>query len=219
MRAVLLTLLFNVAVFANIGTVMAISGNAEVIRDAKALKVSNGMDIKEGDEIVTKLKTKVQVMLKDDTTITIGPKSSFSFLDYSFDATNNSKLTMKSTKGYFRAVTGKIGKLAPERFKVKTNLATIGVRGTDFSALLRDNYSFYKCHSGEITLSFEDKVQSITAGNQIQLQSNNGIIQEKIEQPSINNTPIQNSATFESVRIEDITDKTQDIQDIKFNCQ
>ena len=219
MRVILLTLLLSVAVFANIGTVMAISGNAEIMRDAKALKVSNGMDIKEGDEIVTQIKTKVQVMLKDDTTITIGPKSSFSFLDYSFDATKNSKLTMQSTRGYFRAVTGKIGKLAPERFKVKTNLATIGVRGTDFSALLRDTYSFYKCHSGEITVTFADKVESIAAGNQIQLQSDNGVVKQKVEQPSKSKLPTQNNTTFESVRIEDITDKTQDIQDIKFNCQ
>lgn len=212
-------ILFTMTAFANIGTVMAISGEAQVTRDAKTLKVTNGMDVQKGDEIITQLKTKVQVMLNDNTTITIGPKSSFSFLDYYYDGSKKSRLSMQATRGFFRSVTGKIGKLAPERFKVKTNLATIGVRGTDFSALLRENHAFYKCHSGEITVSFGDRIKALEAGEQLQLQLDGAKVKEKSKSKSGAALSPSNASTFESVNIEDITDRTQDIQDVKFNCQ
>ena len=35
------------------------------------------------------------------------------------------------TKGLFRTITGKIGKIAPKKFKIKTKNATIGIRGTE----------------------------------------------------------------------------------------
>jgi len=207
------------ATYANIGTIMALTGKADVIRDTKTLKASSGMDLQQGDEIVTQLKTKVQVLLNDDTAITIGPKSSFSFVDYLYDGSKNSRLTMQSTRGFFRSVTGKIGKLAPERFKVKTNIATIGVRGTDFSALLRDQNEFFKCHSGEITVSFQDKIKSVSAGEELQLQFDGGKVKEKAKSSKSNASNANQSPTFGSVNIEDITEKTQDIQDVKFDCQ
>ncbi len=219
MKSILTVLLLTVTTFANIGTIMAISGNADIKRDAKMIHATNGMDIQEGDEIITQLKTKVQVMLNDDTAITIGPKSSFSFLEYTYDKSKNSRLSMKATRGFFRSVTGKIGKLAPERFKVKTNLATIGVRGTDFSALLRDTNAFYKCHSGEITVAFEDKIKAVSAGEQLQLSVEGGSIKQKRSKDGSNDVQAGNTSTFESVNIEDITQNTQDIRDIKFDCQ
>ena len=212
-------ILLTMTTFANIGMVMAMKGQADIKRDTKLISVTNGMDIEKGDEIITKLKTKVQIMLNDDTAITIGPDSSFAFVDYFYDKTKTSKLSMKATRGFFRSVTGKIGKIAPERFKVKTNMATIGVRGTDFSALLRDTQSFYKCHSGEITVSFGDKVRSVAAGEQITLNLDGNNVKEKAIKSQNGNGDVQNTSTFESVRIEDITDRTKDIQDIKFDCQ
>lgn len=219
MKALLTLLFFTMATYANIGTIMALTGKADVIRDTKTLKASSGMDLQQGDEIVTQLKTKVQVLLNDDTAITIGPKSSFSFVDYLYDGSKNSRLTMQSTRGFFRSVTGKIGKLAPERFKVKTNIATIGVRGTDFSALLRDQNEFFKCHSGEITVSFQDKIKSVSAGEELQLQLDGGKVKEKAKSSKSNASNANQSTTFGSVNIEDITEKTQDIQDVKFDCQ
>jgi hypothetical protein len=47
---------------------------------------------------------------------------------------NNSKGqgTLGVLKGFFRAVTGGLGKLQNQPFRVQTPLATIGIRGTDF---------------------------------------------------------------------------------------
>lgn len=212
-------ILLTMTTFANIGTVMVMTGKADIKRNAKLISVHSGTDIEKGDEIITKLKTKVQVLLNDDTAITIGPNSSFAFIDYFYDKTKTSKLTMKATRGFFRSVTGKIGKIAHERFKVETNMATIGVRGTDFSALLRDTQSFYKCHSGEITVSFGDKVKSVVAGEQIALNLEGGQIKEKVSKSKNITQGAQSPSSSGGIQIEDITDQTKDIQDIKFDCK
>src|SRR5712692_10466227 len=47
---------------------------------------------------------------------------------------NNSKGdgTLGVLKGFFRAVTGGLGKLQNQPFRIQTPIATIGIRGTDF---------------------------------------------------------------------------------------
>jgi len=169
MNKIYIFLLLTITSFANIGTIMVANGDAQVQRSQKVLPVQNGMTILKGDEIITKKKTRVQVMLNDDTVITIGPDSSFSFIDYFFDGSKQSTIKMQAKRGFFRSVTGKIGKIAPERFKVKTQLATIGIRGTDFSAQLSDGAASYICNRGEITLSYANLQKNVLAGDKLLL--------------------------------------------------
>lgn len=129
---ILLLIFLSISLWGNIGSIMALKGNAEIKRSDTTIKAKTGMDIEEQDEIITQDKTRLQVMLNDETVVTIGANSSFSFEEFSQEA-QNEKLSMRANRGFFRSVTGQIGKLAPERFKVKTASATIGIRGTDFS--------------------------------------------------------------------------------------
>jgi len=221
MKKIFLILLLTATAFANIGTVMAVNGQAQVKRAKKMLYVKNGMTLLKGDEIITKTKTKVQVILNDDTAITIGPNSSFHFIDYMFDGSKKSKISMQATRGFFRSVTGKIGKIAPERFKVKTNLATIGIRGTDFSVQLEKNKASYLCNSGEIKVSFNNKVRNILAGDMLRLHLDGLTIKES----PISN--IHSGSTFQkripkqqlTDNLSDISEVKEDINDIQYDCQ
>ena len=178
-KLLLIILLFISTLYANIGTVMAVKGNAEVQRMDALVKVTNGMELLKSDEIVTQKRSRVQVVLNDSTTITIGPNSSFTFEDFSFDGTDKSEIAMKANRGFFRSVTGKIGKVAPERFKVKTASATIGIRGTDFSGDISAELEVLKCYSGAIVVEFEGGLQDIEAGMMMEISS------QKIEIKSI----------------------------------
>lgn len=164
----ILLLFLSVSLWANIGNIMAIKGSAEVKRESKMLKATNGMFLVQGDEIVTKKHTRVQVMLDDSTVVTIGANSNFSFEEFSMDG-KNSKINMKAKRGFFRSVTGKIGKLAPERFKIKTVSATIGIRGTDFSGDIAPEAETIKCYSGAIFVDFEGATQEVGAGMMLEL--------------------------------------------------
>lgn len=166
---IFILLLLTLSLWANIGNIMAIKGSADVKRAGETLDAKNGMVLEKGDTILTIQKSRVQVMLNDETVVTIGSNSSFSFEEYFFNDTKKSKLTMRANRGFFRSVTGKIGKLAPERFKVKTASATIGIRGTDFSGNILVDSEVFKCYQGEIFIEFEGQEQALTAGMMVEI--------------------------------------------------
>ncbi len=53
-------------------------------------------------------------------------------------ASSESKATFRLLKGGLRAVTGLIGKLNRDQYSLKTPVATIGIRGTDYTAVICD---------------------------------------------------------------------------------
>jgi len=166
MKTLLLFLLITLSIFANIGNIMALKGEATIHRPtAQTLTATNGMKIFQGDEIVTSSNTRAQVILKDETIITIGENSSFQFDTFLFDGSKNSKIKMKANRGFFRSVTGKISELAPERFTVQTPSATIGIRGTDFSGEIQKTIERFKCYSGEIRITIGSIVRDLGAGD------------------------------------------------------
>ena len=169
----LLFFLFASSLWAGIGNIVALKGEAEVIRNDAALSAKAGMEIEEGDEVTTKEKTQVQVILNDNTVITIGAKSSFDFEEFSMEA-KKEKLSMKANRGFFRSVSGQIGKVAPERFKVKTVSATIGIRGTDFSGEIFEDKELIKCYQGVITVDFEGGYKELQAGMMIEIAQKEG---------------------------------------------
>jgi len=173
----LVLMLIYVSLFGNIGNIMAMKGSAEVKRESKSLNASSGMELFQGDEILTKEKSRVQVMLKDDTVITIGSNSEFSFEEFSQEG-ENSKVSMRAKRGFFRSVTGKIGKLAPERFKVKTASATIGIRGTDFSGDISVEREIFKCFEGAIFVEFDGSINELDAGMMMEVIGTKYEIQE-----------------------------------------
>ena len=164
MKKLLILLFLATSLFANIGTIMVTKGDAVVKRaDSSTRDAKAGMIVLQGDAIVTQKRSRVQVMLKDETVVTIGSKSNFSFDEYSFDGAE-SKVAMSSVKGFFRSVTGKIGKLAPDRFKVKTATATIGIRGTDFWGTTGGDTEKFTCNKGAIVVSFAGGEIEVGAG-------------------------------------------------------
>jgi len=163
MKRILLLLLMTSGLFANIGSIMAMKGSAVVERSGSSVVAKTGLILLQGDSIRTQVKSRVQVMLRDETVVTIGAKSSFSFEEYTLDGAN-SKVTMKASRGFFRSVTGKIGKLAPERFKVKTASATIGIRGTDFWGITGGETERVTCNKGAIVIEYDGKTIEVGAG-------------------------------------------------------
>ncbi|HFU77300.1 MAG TPA: hypothetical protein ENK68_02200 [Epsilonproteobacteria bacterium] len=226
MKTILLMLLLGITFsFANIGTIMVSKGDAQLKRSQKMISVTNGMDIFKGDSIITHKQTMVQVMLNDDTVITIGPDSSFSFLEYFFDGTKKSKIKMRADRGFFRSVTGKIGKVAHENYHVKTQLATIGIRGTDYSVQLGKDSASYICNRGEITLDYAQIQKHLTAGEKAILHLDGLTVKELSSAELANKPKIKellnkhtNQASITSDTISDVTENKPETTNIKFNC-
>jgi hypothetical protein len=171
MRAILLALLISVVAFGNIGKVAASKGEATIHRGGKSVAVKPNIDIILKDRLTTQKGGKVQVILKDETTITIGENSEYSFDSFSYDGTANSETSMQLKNGFFRAISGEIGKVAPKRFKIKTRSATIGILGTHFYGFIQGDEEKIGCLKGKIIVYTKLKNYIVNAGESITLKS------------------------------------------------
>ncbi len=181
MRSLLLIMMLSSFVWSNIGYVSNFKGNAEIVRSIfNTVEVKNGTKIKVKDKIVTHENSRVKVILKDNTIVTVGANSTFVFDRYRFGTKENSLVNMHIERGFFRSVSGEIGKLAPEHFKVKTVSSTIGIRGTDFSAALADTYELFKCYKGEISVLHEGKIYIVPQGEELRLEKKSSLSDKNI---------------------------------------
>lgn len=134
MKKIYLALLFFInALFADIGSVTMLEGEVFVKRANKIYSLNLGTKIEKNDIIETTSNSKAKITFIDNTVITIGKNSRLDIKDYNFiaDKPALAKSEFSITKGAFHAITGKIGKVNPSKFKIKTKNATIGIRGTE----------------------------------------------------------------------------------------
>lgn len=170
--ALLLFIISHQAVSA-VGVVSAMRGEADLIRNDQSSPLALNTQIEKEDGIKTGAKTKVQVTFKDRTVITIGRNSSVLIADYLHDNADNSKFQGTLTKGFMRTMTGKIGKLAPSRFKIKTKTATIGIRGTIFTVQVSEEETTVATLSGETFLQVDQTGNTYTVPQNQQVTYNN----------------------------------------------
>lgn len=131
-KIILLLLLGFTFIFANVGKITAVKGEVSVLRDGGKTPAKSGFILKLQDKIVTQDKAKALVLFNDNTSITVGKSSTLSVNEFVMDLKkpSNSKTNFGFGKGVFRTITGKIGKINPSGFKIKTKSASIGIRGT-----------------------------------------------------------------------------------------
>jgi hypothetical protein len=153
MKKVLIIISFIASsLLANIGEITALKGEALLIHNGTTQAVKVGTLLEEHDELKTKARSKLQIVFKDKTVISLGQKSHFKIDEYLFEDKKVSA-HFSVSKGFFKSITGKIGKIAPKRFKIKTANATIGVRGTTIIGEVTPKRDIIACSSGQIVVS------------------------------------------------------------------
>lgn len=119
----------------------------EIQRPSGVLDVGKkGSLLFEGDQVITGEKGRAQIMFVDGTRIAIKPNTVFGIEAYKppqpaqnqgvVAAARPGSATLSMLKGGIRAVSGGITKGNPDGLSIKTPVATMGIRGTDFSAAL-----------------------------------------------------------------------------------
>jgi hypothetical protein len=83
------------------------------------------------DEIATGADARLQILLLDETTFTVGPESNVTIDRFVYDPESGTgEVAAEVTKGIMRYVSGSVGKNNPENVTLETPAATLGVRGT-----------------------------------------------------------------------------------------
>lgn len=165
-KFIMLSVLVTTSLFSvNIGTITSVTGDAFISRDGSQLKAINDAKLNVKDTIITKEKSKVKIIFNDKTIINIGKNSNFSISEYLFDDNTEPIARFSLLKGAMQTITGKIGKIAPEKFTVKTKTAIIGIRGTIFSVLAsEDGSTEIYCTSGALIVKVDDILITVPEG-------------------------------------------------------
>ncbi len=116
-----------------IGSIIFLRGKASATGVDKAVRpLKLKSTVFANDRVVTAADSRLQIMCLDDSVISLGANSEMTIDEYVYDPKQKEgKCVMDLIKGLFRVVTGKITEMNPERFKTKTKLATIGIRGCE----------------------------------------------------------------------------------------
>ena len=116
------------------GFVKSVRGNVQLLSAAGTARTAAAGDaLAVVDRIVTGPDSSASVVLRDDTTLVVGPSSRLDLKEYHFDATtHDGSILVSLLRGSLRMITGLIGKAHPDAIRVETQTATIGIRGTDF---------------------------------------------------------------------------------------
>jgi len=114
-----------------IGIIKSVSGEVFLTSSETTTKAIPNMEIAEGDFIKTGPKSSVGLIFEDDTVISLGPDSEIAIESFLFNpAEKQLSFVARMFKGTFSFLTGQIAKLAPQKVKLETPDATLGVRGT-----------------------------------------------------------------------------------------
>jgi len=116
------------------GFVKAVRGTAQLLAaDGVARPAKAGDRVGQVDRIVTEADSAVSLVLRDGTTLVVGPSSRLDVKEFHFDSTTqDGGILVSLLRGSLRMITGLIGKTNPDAVRVETQTATIGIRGTDF---------------------------------------------------------------------------------------
>lgn len=133
-------LIMSTVAFASekIGLVISSAGPTYAIdKNQQQRPLSRGSDILLGDTVVTGATGVIQFRLNDDTAFALKPNSKLALLNFKYKYKDkDNKSTAKLIEGGFRTVTGAISNENPDNYSVETPVAVIGVRGTDYTAVL-----------------------------------------------------------------------------------
>ncbi len=190
-KIVLLLLTFNLLLFANVAKIVAMNGEATVLRDNNTITLAVGNELLKDDVIQTKENTKIQIIFKDETIVTIGKNSEFKINDYIFDEANQQySANLGLVQGTFRTITGKIGKVAPEKFKLNSKSSSIGIRGTQILSNVQIQGDTIFCTEGEIEIVSQLTGETITlqAGQFVQIREGEPAVVQEFDAQTINTT-------------------------------
>ncbi len=120
------------------GRIVLATGDV-AIRDVagKQRTANTGMALESGESVITQ-QGRTQIKFSDGGLISLQPSTEFKVESYQFEKDNREvdDASFNLIKGGLRALTGLVGKARREAYQMKNPTSTIGIRGTEFQALM-----------------------------------------------------------------------------------
>lgn len=160
---------------ANIARVTDLTGSGWLLRsDETRESLYVGQFINQGDSILTEHESFARITFIDQTRLMVKQSTRINVATFNWDEqTGTGRLIIDFIKGVFRSVSGLIAKHSPANYSVKTPVATIGMRGTDFGARFCE-FNTCEINSGNDSLTLSKGLYIGVLKGQISSQSHRG---------------------------------------------
>lgn len=146
------------------GKVSFVTGNVTATTaDGQSRALKRGDAINGGDRIETR-NGRLQIRFTDGGFVALQPNTVFGVDNYLYanKAPEETSLFFSLLRGGMRTVTGAIGKVNKQGYKVRTPVATIGIRGTGYRAITDNDRTLVSVGSGLVHV--ENGFGEITGG-------------------------------------------------------
>lgn len=121
--------------------------------DGAAAALVRGAELAEQDRIVTGKNGMAMLVFTDQGRVAIRPDSELVIRKYADDPTGQAtQLQLDLMRGTVRQISGRAAQRQPDRYRLNTPIAAIGVRGTDFLAKASQGSVQTYVHEGAITV-------------------------------------------------------------------
>lgn len=126
----------------SIGKVLLSVGKVEAqATDEVVRNLSRRSPIYTADTLVTYDDSKTQIRFTDGSMVSLAPNSVFKIQEYEYDEGQSEKAIYSLLKGGLQTLTGAIGHVKKQDYRLLTPLATIGIRGTFYQVFLTEDGS------------------------------------------------------------------------------
>ena len=122
------------------GTATLVASRGEVTANSADVErsLTQGDSVYVEDQVTTGDKSFATLQFIDGAIVTVRPNSKIIIEQYVFNGGDEDAATLNLLEGGLRIITGAMTKSHPESYKVKTPVALMGVRGTEFAVMLCD---------------------------------------------------------------------------------
>lgn len=132
------------------------------------------------DLLVTSNKGRLQVKFSDGSRLSLKPKTEFRIAEYSFDNANpeDGKAIYKLLKGGMRTISGKIGKVNKDNYRLDTVVATIGIRGTHYGTEYTPQGLYTETVEGAVAVATDQGTVLVSAGESVSINAQTGTMRK-----------------------------------------
>ncbi len=147
---------------AQVGSAAAVRND---VRGTVAGQMRTGSPVQQNETVSAGADSSAQLLFRDKSSVTLGPNSRVTIDKFVYDPSRGTgQEALRLAKGALRFVSGS---QTPENYKVKTPLATMGVRGSVAETFVSDlGYEFFLLIEGAIEVCVPSGCQQITTPGQ-----------------------------------------------------
>jgi len=139
---------------ANVGTVIIAKGEVYALDTAQNPRaLQRRSNVLEGDTLVTGANGEVQIRFNDNAILALRAGSRLKISAYHRADDRPEQVLMELLSGGFRTITGTLGKSNKAAYQIRTPQASIGIRGTNYEAVLSGTNLVIGVYQGGVRLN------------------------------------------------------------------